>query len=150
MNDEHLARLAYEAIAGRISDNHWYRVKRLLTKHKLPITVANAQFFAQVRQLIPRSAIGIEGILECYSKADSILSKSNRSFQGLEILELLKTYGVKPHQTTISRWFRPLGGYRKSKEYPAEKLKSLLCQAFIYKAHSTPALPEVNHHAEVC
>jgi hypothetical protein len=146
MNDEHLARLAYEAVAGRISDNHWYRVKRLLTKHKLPVTVANAQFFAQVRVLIPRSAIGIEGILECYSKADAILNKSTRSFQGLEILEILKTYGVKPHQTTISRWFRPLGGYRKSKEYPAEKLKSIFTQAFIYKAHFTPALPEEIKH----
>jgi hypothetical protein len=143
------ARLAYEAIAGRCSDNHWYRVKRLLKKHGLPVSVANAQFFAEVRSLIPRSAIGIENILDCYSRADSILSKSNRSFEGSEVLLMLKSYGVSPHQTTISRWFRPLGGYRKSKQYPAEKLKSILTQAFIYKACFTPALPEETH-AEVC
>jgi hypothetical protein len=144
------ARLAYEAIAGRCSDNHWYRVKQLLKKHSLPVSVANAQFFAQVRQLIPRSAIGIEGILDCYSKADAILSKSNRSFQGMEILEMLNRYGVRPHQTTISRWFRPVGGYRKNKEYSPDKLKSIFTQAFIYKAHFTPALPEEKRHAEVC
>jgi hypothetical protein len=143
------ARLAYEAIAGRCSDNHWYRVKRLLKKHQLPISVANVQFFAQVRQLIPRSAIGIEGILDCYSRADAILSKSSRNFQGMEVLEMLNRYGVRPHQTTISRWFRPVGGYRKNKEYSPDKLKSIFTQAFIYKAHFTPTLLEETH-AEVC
>jgi hypothetical protein len=144
------ARLAYEAIAGRCSDNHWYRVKRLLKKHNLPVSVANAQFFAEIRALIPRSAIGVEGILECYSRAEVILSQSNRAFEGAEILKMLSSYGVKPHQTTISRWFRPLGGYRKHKQYPAQKLKSIFTQAFIYKANFTPALPEEKTHAEVC
>jgi len=146
--DELEARLAYEAIAGRCSDNHWYRVKRLLKKHGLPISVANAQFFAQVRQLIPRSAIGIEGILECYSKAERFL-KCDRTFKGAEILAMLSSYGVKPHQTTISRWFRPLGGYRKHKDYRSAELKAIFTQAFIYKAHFTPALPEENHE-KVC
>jgi len=147
MNDETLrARLAYEAMFQRCSDTHWYRVQRLLKKHQLEVTVINVQFFCEIRKLIPRSAIGVEGILTCYQKADQILSKSSRTFKGWEVLELLAKYGVRPHQTTTSRWFRPLGGYRKGKEYSPQQLKSVLVQAFIYKAHFTPALPEEIKH----
>lgn len=140
------ARLAYEAIMGRIADNHWYRVKKLLVKHRLEVTVANAQFFAELRKLIPRSAIGVEGILDCYQKVDQILGKSSRSLQGSEVLMMLSQYGVRPHQTTISRWFRPLGGYRKHREYSPDKLKSVFVQAFLYKAHFSPKLPEELKH----
>ncbi len=138
------ARLAYEAIMGRVSDSLWYRVKSLLKKHRLEISVRNVQLFADIRKLIPRSAIGVGGILECYQKVDEILSKSQRDFKGLEVLEMLQKYGVKPHQTTISRWFKPLGGYKRDKEYPPKKLQSVFISALIYKAHNATKLPEVS------
>lgn len=138
------ARLAYEAIMGRVSDSHWYRVKSLLKKHRLEISVRNVQLFADIRKLIPRSAIGVEGILDCYQKVDEILSKSQRDFKGLEVIELLQKYGVKPHQTTISRWFKPLGGYKRDKEYTPKKLQSVFILALIYKAHNAIKLPEVS------
>lgn len=138
------ARLAYEAIMGRVSDSHWYRVKSLLKKHRLEISVRNVQLFAEIRKLIPRSAIGVEGILDCYQKVDEILSKSQRDFLGLEVIEMLQKYGVKPHQTTISRWFKPLGGYKRDKEYSPKKLQSVFILALIYKAHNAIKLPEVS------
>lgn len=140
------ARLAYEVITGRVSDNHWYRVKRLLRKHRLETTVENVQFFADLRQIIPRSAIGIEGLLDCYSQAEKLLAKSNRSIKGSEVLEMLASYGVKPHQTTVSRWFQSLGGYRRNREYTPEQLKGIFTHAFLYKAQFSPRLPEeINH-----
>lgn len=140
------ARLVYEVALGkRISDRSWYSTKRLLARHNLELTSDNLQFFAQIRTLIPRSAIGVNGILECYHKAEKILS-SHASLKGSEIVAILNGYGVKPHQTTVSRWFSSLGGYRKDRSYPAGKLKVILTQAFIYKAHFTTALPQgVNH-----
>lgn len=140
------ARLAYElALGRRITDRSWYSTKRILAKHKLELTADNLQFFAQIRTLIPRSAIGVSGILECYEKAEKILS-SHASLKGSEIIAILNRYGVKPHQTTVSRWFSSIGGYRKDRNYPAGKLKVILTQAFIYKAHFTTALPQgVNH-----
>jgi hypothetical protein len=140
------ARLAYEIIMGRVSDSHWYRVKKLLKKHRLDISVKNVQFFANIRQLIPRSAIGVDGILDCYQKVEEILGKSNRVFRGSDVVELLRGYGIKPHQTTISRWFKPLGGYRKNKQYSPEKLKSVFVSAFLYKAHTSVGLPEDMNH----
>lgn len=138
------ARLAYEAIMGRVSDSHWYRVKVILKKHRLEISVKNVQLFADIRKLIPRSAVGVEGILDCYQEVDEILSKSQKDFKGVEVLNLLQKYGVNPHQTTVSRWFKPLGGYKKDKEYSPKKLQSVFILALIYKAHHSIKLPEAN------
>ncbi len=136
------ARLAYEAITGRVTDNTWYRVKRLLKKHRLEVTVSNAQFFAELRQSIPRSAIGVDGLLDCYRQVEEILAKANRTFEGREVLMMLASYGIKPHQTTISRWFQPLGGYRRHRKYSVEQLKSIFVHAFLYKAHYSTKLPK--------
>ena len=138
------ARLAYELVTGRISDSHWFRVKQLLKRQGLEPTSTNALFLAELRKLIPRSAVGVSGLLESYKKADEFLNKSRRSYKGSEILAVLNQYGVKPHQTTVSRWFKPLGGYRKDREYSPDKIKNLLIQAFLYKAQFSPKLPEAN------
>jgi len=137
------ARLAYEIARGsRCSDNHWYNTRRLLARHGLEVNRENVQFFAELRKVIPRSAIGIEGLLDCYKKADEILSKSTQSLKGSDVLAILRQYGVNPHQSTISRWFQPLGGYRKNKEYSSQQLKNLFSLAFIYKAQHSTKLPE--------
>lgn len=144
---EHLdARLAYEVALGkRISDRSWGDIKRLMSRHRLEITVDNVQFFVELRKEIPRSAIGVVGILECYQKANKIL-QCNETLKGSRILEILGGYGIEPHQTTISRWFAPIGGYRRDRIYSSKKLKGLLTKAFIYKAHFTNSLPQgVNH-----
>lgn len=138
------ARLAYEMIRGRCSDNHWYQTRKLLERHNLPITVANVQFFAELRKLIPRSAIDTSGLLAAYREAEEILSKTSQTFKGSEIITMLKKFGVAPHQSTISRWFRPLGGYRKNKDYSPQNFKSLFIQAFLYKAQYSTQLPEAN------
>jgi hypothetical protein len=88
-NQDVTARLAYEAVLGRVSDSHWYRVKRILKKHNLEVSVKNVQLFAGIRSQIPRSAIGVEGILDCYQKVELILGKS-KPLKGSEILEILK------------------------------------------------------------
>jgi hypothetical protein len=110
----------------------------------MELNVENVQFFAEIRKIIPRSAIGIEGVLKCYSDADKLLSKTNRKMKGLEVLSILNQYGVKPHQSTITRWFKSLGGYRKSKEYLPQDLKPIFTSAFIYKAQFSTKLPEAN------
>jgi hypothetical protein len=128
------ARLAYELIVGRCSDNHWRDVRKILANNQMEITVENVQFFAQIRQIIPRSAIGVQGILNCYSEAEKILNKTNRKLKGLEILHILNQYGIKPHQSTVTRWFKSLGGYRRNKEYSPHDLKPIFTSAFIYRA----------------
>jgi hypothetical protein len=138
------ARLAYELIVGRCSDNHWRDVRKILAKNQMELSVENVQFFAEIRQIIPRSAIGVEGVLKCYSEAEKLLNKTSRRLKGLEVLTTLNQYGIKPHQSTVTRWFKPLGGYRRNKEYSPHDLKPIFTSAFIYKAMQSTKLPEAN------
>jgi hypothetical protein len=138
------ARLAYELIVGRCSDNHWRDVRKILAKNQMELSVENVQFFAEIRQIIPRSAIGVEGVLKCYAEAEKLLNKTNRKLKGLEVLTTLNQYGVKPHQSTVTRWFKPLGGYRRNKEYSPHDLKPIFTSAFIYRAMQSTKLPEAN------
>lgn len=144
ISDVSNARLAYELIVGRCSDNHWRDVRKILAKNQMELSVENVQFFAEIRQIIPRSAIGVEGVLKCYSEAEKLLNKTNRKLKGLEVLTTLNQYGVKPHQSTVTRWFKPLGGYRRNKEYSPHDLKPIFTSAFIYKAMQSTKLPEAN------
>lgn len=144
MTDISNVRLAYELIVGRCSDNHWRDVRKILAKNQMELTIENVQFFAEIRQIIPRSAIGVEGVLKCYAEAEKLLSKTTKKLKGLEVLTTLNQYGVKPHQSTVTRWFKPLGGYRRNKEYSPHDLKPIFTSAFIYRAIQTTKLPEAN------
>ncbi len=137
------ARLEYELIFGRCTDNHWRNIQRILQKNSMEVTPKNVRFFAEIRKIIPRSAIGVEGILTCYSKADKLLSKTNQDIKGAEVITLLSSNGINPHPSTITRWFKHLGGYRKDKEYCPEDLKPILTSAFIYKAIHSNTLKEI-------
>lgn len=128
-------RLAYElAVGKRVSDNHWYCTRKLLEQHNLEVTVKNVQFLVKLKALIPRSAIGVAGLLDAYNRAEQLVSKTKKNFTGGQITTLLRQFGIEANQSTISRWFKPLGGYKRTKEYKPEQLRDLLIRAFLYKA----------------
>ena len=110
----------------------------------MEVTPKNVRFLAEIRKVIPRCAIGVDGILASYVKAEKLLNVSSQNMKGSEVLGLLSRYGVKPHQSTITRWFRPLGGYRKDKEYNPQDLKTIFTNAFIYKATHAQSLEELS------
>ena len=138
------ARLEYELVFGRCTDNHWRTVQKILKKNSMEVTPKNVRFFAEIRKIIPRSAIGVEGILTCYAKADKLLSKTTQDIKGVEVMTLLSAHGIKPHPSTITRWFKHLGGYKRDKEYCPEDLKPILTSAFIYKAIHAQTLEEIS------
>ena len=137
-------RIAYELIIGRVTDRHWQEVQKILLRNQMKVTIENVQFLAEIKQIIPRSAIGISGVLKCYGEAERLLSKSTRNLKGMEVLQVLNQYGVKPHQSTVTRWFKPLGGYRKNKDYSPLALKPIFTSAFVYQAMQSIKIPEAN------
>lgn len=127
-------RLAYElAVGKRVSDPHWYRTRKLLESHSLEVTVKNVQLLANLRALVPQTALGVTGLLDAYQRADLLVSKA-KTIKGEEINNLLMQFGVNAHQSTISRWFKSLGGFKKSRQYKPEQLRDILIRAFLYKA----------------
>ncbi|MGB7440697.1 MAG: hypothetical protein WA919_06485 [Coleofasciculaceae cyanobacterium] len=141
------ARLAYElAVGRRVSDNHWWRTTKLLRKHKLEITVKNLQFFAQLRKEIPKSAVGIAGLLDAYHRADELTKRLKGNLKGGEIVQILSQFQVTAHRTTISRWFKKAaGGYRRKRDYSPKQVQSILIAAFLYRASNPDnKLPTAN------
>lgn len=143
-NDESEARLAYETSVGkRVSDNHWYNVRRILQDNGFEVNTDSVLFYAKLRKSLPRSSVGVLKIFENYQKAEKLLAQAPQQIKGIEILSILHQYEIIPHASTISRWFSSLGGYRKKKLYKAEDLKTVFTAAFIYKAQHSTKLPEV-------
>ncbi|NER27251.1 MAG: hypothetical protein F6J89_06335 [Symploca sp. SIO1C4] len=140
------ARLAYElAIGKRVSDAHWWRTRKLLTNHRLEITATNAQFLVALRKQIPKSAIGVSGLLDAYHRAESLTAKMGGTMTGAEVSNILLQFGITAHRTTISRWFKKAaGGYQKKRDYTPEEIKGILISAFLYKASQTGKLPQVS------
>ncbi len=132
-------RTAYELyLRKRVSDNHWQSVKRTLIQAGMDVNDETVVFFAKLRKEIPRAAVGILQVFECYQKAEKLLAVNSAKIKGSQILEILQSEGVNPHPGTISRWFKSVGGFRKARLYYPEKLTKVLTSAFIYKiANST-------------
>lgn len=133
------ARIAYESVRGRCSDNHWYRTKRLMQRQDLQITPQNARFFAELRTIIPRAALGVANLFSAYRKVE-ILLVSDSTLTGDGLLKLLHQQGITPHQSTVSRWFSSLGGYSATRQYTSPELRQVLIRAFIYKAKHSQKL----------
>lgn len=139
-------RLAYElAIGRRVTDVHWWRTRKLLQKHQLKITALNVQFLVELRKQIPKSAIGVSGLLDAYHRAESLTAKMGGTLKGAEVTNILLQFGITAHRTTISRWFKKsAGGYQKKRDYTPEEIKGILISAFLYKASHTGKLPKVS------
>ena len=133
------ARTAYEFYLGkRTTDNHWYSVCRNLRNAGMEVNSDNVVFYAKLREAIPRSSLSILKVFELYKRAEKMLALNNSKVKGSEVLEILAKEGIRPHPSTITRWFKPLNGFRKSRDYYPEKLTPVLTSALIYKTiHST-------------
>jgi hypothetical protein len=128
------ARTAYESfLRKRVSDTHWSSVKRTLADSGMEVNPDTVVFFAKLRKEIPRSSVGILQVFDCYQQAEKLLAANSSKIKGHQILEILNREGIAPHPATISRWFKSLGGFRKTRYYYPEKLTKVLTSAFIYK-----------------
>jgi len=137
------ARTAYETfLRKRVSDTHWSSVKRTLANSGMDVNPDTVLFFAKLRKEIPRASVDILQVFECYQQAEKLLAINSSKIKGSEILDILVKEGINPHPATISRWFKSLGGFRKTRHYYPEKLTRVLTSAFIYKIASSTKLPE--------
>jgi hypothetical protein len=138
-------RTAYEYFLGkRVSDNHWRSLCRTLTENGMTVNDDNVLFYAKVRKLVPRTPKHLKDVLECYQKAEKFLALNSSKITGEQILELFSKESIKPHPATLSRWFKPVGGFRKTRLYFPEKLTPVLASAFIYKLNQFTQIRSLN------
>ena len=136
MNQTNL-RVVYERVLGkRVSDVTWYHNRQLLEKNGFQCNSENIRFLAQIRKAGFRSNVSAIAVMKQYVKAQELLNKSNKLLSGLEIRQYLIDNGIKPHQSTVSAWFKDVGGYRRSQLYNPKDLVMLFTKAFIYKLNT--------------
>jgi hypothetical protein len=134
-------RIAYERFLGkRVSDNHWRSLTRTLEENGMDVTDDNVIFYAKVRKLIPRSPVHLKDVLECYKKAEKFIALNSKKVTGEQLLDLFTQEEINPHKATISRWFKSVGGFRKTRWYFPENLTPVLAAAYIYKFTNAPKL----------
>ncbi|MEM8781148.1 MAG: hypothetical protein AAGF26_20300, partial [Cyanobacteria bacterium P01_G01_bin.49] len=55
------------------------------------------------------------------------------SLSGKELLELFEQYEIKIHPNTLTKWFRPLNGFRRTRVYSLKELYPVILAAHTYK-----------------
>lgn len=133
-------RTDYElAVGHRVSDSHWSRTKRILSENNMIINTANVVFYAKLRKQFSRISDTTQ-LIRVINEVDCLLTSKRSRISGAEFLQTIQNYGIKPHKTTLSRWFKQLGGFRKTRLYFPEKLTPVLTAAFLYKINNSKKL----------
>lgn len=131
-------RIAYEFFLGkRVSDTHWSSVKRSLKENNMEVTDDNVVFYAKLRKENKRTSVNVVQLFEYRKKAEKLLALNDSKITGERILEILANEGIKPHMATISRWFKCVGGFRKTRWYYPEKLVPVITSALLYKVQQS-------------
>ncbi|WP_066423361.1 hypothetical protein [Anabaena sp. 4-3] len=127
------SRIIYETLVGaRVSDTHWWRVKKVMNSCELPLSKYGFELFLSLKKTSPRHFTQyhlVKGLIN--KQIEPLLGEG---LSGEEFLKILEKVNVKPHQSTISRWFKPIGGYKATGFYSKSALLPIAITALIYKA----------------
>lgn len=140
-------RVIYETLlGGRCADSHWSKTKKTMAACSLPLTSEGFTILINLRKVSPR-------YFRKYAEIKEKLQAMGREIlptginltewegcTGKEFLTLLDEYEIYPNQSTVSRWFKNVGGFRKGNFYQKSVALPLLATALIYKAKTSEEL----------
>lgn len=146
--DDKYLRAIYETLLnGRCSDSHWSKTKKTLRACELPLTKDGFVILINLRKVSPRyfrKYAEIKERLQAMGREILPTGINNLTeWEGLtggKFLTLLEEYEIYPNQSTVSRWFKNVGGFRKRKFYDKSVALPLLATALIYKAKTSEEL----------
>ncbi len=114
-------------LTRKISDSTYFRIKRVMSENNLPLTTANLEVVATIKNECTKHRTPFELGLSYYLKIANIEVKIN----GVELYQYLqKITNHKPYRTTIVRWFD--GSFNPDKTYQTSELSKVLLHAFLY------------------
>jgi hypothetical protein len=119
------AREVYESIYRRVSDTTWCNVNKIFTE-EFPRTQENVVLLAQLKNTMPSIGIyRLPHIKEALKKLKTFTDKG-AFLTGKEFKETWIEEGFTLNKNTLSRWFKPLGGFKLDRKYSVEQVKPLL------------------------
>jgi hypothetical protein len=124
-------RTIYETMIGqRVSDVHWWRTRRDMNTAELPFTKKGFELFIALKNTSPRYFSQYHKIKAQVSRIETTIGDG---CTGEQFINLLNRLEINPNKGTISRWFRPAGGYKSKAFYAKQVLIPICAVALIYK-----------------
>jgi hypothetical protein len=128
------AKLIFREHYGEFSDSLWYRLKASVFSKDFPLTEQNIIFIAQIKKMMPRFNLNNLDIVQTVKTVNLFLNSQNsKTLTGLQLLELLRKYEIEVHKNTLTKWFKPLGGYSRNRPYTLSEITPIILAAFTFK-----------------
>ena len=125
------ARSVYETLKRkRVSDSHWWRVKKAVTAAGLPLDRDGLSQVVRLQKISPRFCFSV---LEAMPNRLDLPAASD--MLGAEIQKLVMgVMRVNCHRSTFGKWFHKLNiGFDPKVIYSREVVALILLQALIYQ-----------------
>ena len=129
-------RIIYETLIGkRCSDTHWSKTKKLMVACELPQDKDGFNVLINLRKVSPRyftKYVEIKDELTQLGK--QLLPAIGLGLTGEQFINLIQKLEIHPNQSTVSRWFKGVGGFKSKGFYNKTVLLPILAASLIYKA----------------
>jgi len=131
---EERVRQYYEVRLGkpRVADSHWWKIKKILSDANLELTENNIDRYLELKKYCPRYTSNLS-LISSKLKAFTEYVRGSEKVSGKYFYHYLILQNINPTQPTFSRWFKPVGGYRKDRLYTIKDLTIVAMSAFIYQ-----------------
>ncbi|BDA76519.1 hypothetical protein CAL7716_106850 (plasmid) [Calothrix sp. PCC 7716] len=127
------ARELFEEVLGkRISDASWYRLKPIFGDD-FPLIKQNVTWLAEVKKQLPKCDLRLVPIVNSVKVANQLIAGKESEISGKELLELFEQHQITIHPNTLTKWFKPLNGFRKTRVYELKELYPVILAAHTYK-----------------
>lgn len=130
------SRIIYETLLGkRCSDSHWSKTKKLMSACELPLDKDGFSVLINLRKVSPRyfsKYVEVKDQLTNLGK--QLLPAIGDGITGKQFLDLLQKLEICPNQSTISRWFKGVGGFKSTGNYDRKTVLPIVATALIYKS----------------
>lgn len=131
--DQKEARELFESVLGkRISDASWYRLKPIFGNN-FPLVKQNVVWLAEVKKQLPKCDLRLVPIVNSVKSANELIANQTSEISGKQLLKLFEEHNITIHANTLTKWFKPLNGFRQTRIYLLEELYPIILAAHTYK-----------------
>jgi hypothetical protein len=121
-----------ETLEKRISDASWYRLKPIFSD-EFPLTKQNIVWLAEIKKQLPKCDLRLIPIVNSVRQANNLIASQSAEISGKELILLLEEHQILIHPNTLTKWFKPLNGFRKTRIYSLKELYPIILAAHSYK-----------------
>jgi hypothetical protein len=125
------AREVFESVHGTVSTATWYRILKVFDSN-LPLTLDNVKFVAEVRKLVPKSSVESLKVITNIKQTRHWIACNNYQITGELLLKQFKKQNIEIHPNTLTRWFKPLNGFSRTRYYTLNELMPVILYAHSY------------------